>query len=106
MNSISLDHHWQNGYPSTMTKTVKKQERETSTPKNCFFCAKGIEPSFKEPRVLKLFLNKVGEIKHKYQVGKGRHGTLYETCHRHRLRVARNIKTARELGLLSYQVRE
>jgi small subunit ribosomal protein S18 len=60
----------------------------------CFFCQRNIkEIDFKEVRLLKKFISLSGKIKPKRKTG---------TCASHQRKLAKAIKRARFLGLLSF----
>jgi len=60
---------------------------------NCYFCQKNIkEVNFKETETLRRFITGLGKIRPKKRTG---------TCASHQRKLARSIKRARHLGLLS-----
>jgi|TARA_B100001971_G_C18248582_1_gene576311 small subunit ribosomal protein S18 len=60
----------------------------------CYLCKKNIkEVDFKDGTLLRRFLSGLGKIKSKNKTG---------LCAKHQRRIARAIKRARNLGLLSY----
>ncbi len=61
---------------------------------DCYFCKKGIkEIDFKDTELLRKFISGLGKIKAKKRTG---------ICSKHQRKLARAIKRARSLGLLSY----
>jgi len=61
---------------------------------NCYFCQKGIkEIDFKNTELLKRFISALGKIRPKKRT---------RICAQHQRKLARAIKRARFLGLLSY----
>jgi len=61
---------------------------------NCYFCQKGVkEIDFKNTELLKKFISSLGKIRPRKKTG---------LCAQHQRRLARAIKRARFLGLLSY----
>lgn len=67
-----------------------------NVPKKCFFCDEKKEPTFEDISVLQRFLTERGKI-----IPRSRSGI----CSKHQKEVARNIKYARHLALLSFVVR-
>lgn len=67
-----------------------------NVPKKCFFCDEKKEPTFEDISVLQRFLTERGKI-----IPRSRSGI----CAKHQKEVARNIKYARHLALLSFVVR-
>lgn len=65
--------------------------RRREAPRQCFFCAEGKFPSYKEYEVLKNFLTPRGKILAKLRSG---------ICAKHQRALARAIKRAREVALL------
>ncbi len=65
--------------------------------KNCYFCQKQVNPSFKDYELLKKYLTARGKI-----VSRERSGV----CALHQRRMAQEIKKARVLALLPYVVYE
>lgn len=60
----------------------------------CFFCQKNInEIDFKNTELLRKFISGLGKIRARKRTG---------TCAKHQRRLAKAIKRARHLGLLSY----
>ncbi|MDO8620744.1 MAG: 30S ribosomal protein S18 [Candidatus Levybacteria bacterium] len=72
-----------------------KRRRIKPAPKECFFCSKKLEPSFKEAEVLRRWLTERGKI-----VPASRNGL----CSKHQKALGKNIKLARFLALLPYVV--
>jgi small subunit ribosomal protein S18 len=64
-------------------------------PERCFFCEKSFEPSAEDFKTLEPFLTRRGKIR-----GKKRSGL----CTKHQRRLAKEIKRARNLGLLPYKI--
>ncbi|MBZ9569679.1 30S ribosomal protein S18 [Patescibacteria group bacterium] len=61
---------------------------------DCYFCKKGIkEIDFKNTELLRRFISGLGKIKAKKRTG---------ICSKHQRKLAKAIKRARSLGLLSY----
>lgn len=61
---------------------------------DCYFCKKGIkEIDFKNVELLKKFISSLGKIRPRKKTG---------LCAKHQRRLAKAIKRARSLGLLSY----
>jgi len=61
---------------------------------DCYFCKKGIkEIDFKDTELLRKFISGLGKIKAKKRTG---------ICSKHQRKLAKAIKRARSLGLLSY----
>lgn len=60
---------------------------------DCVFCKKKTEPDFRKIEVLNHYISDRGKI-----VGRGRTGI----CQKHQNRLAREIKRARHLALLSF----
>ncbi|PIS17560.1 MAG: 30S ribosomal protein S18 [Candidatus Nealsonbacteria bacterium CG09_land_8_20_14_0_10_42_14] len=60
---------------------------------NCFFCQKNVrEIDFKETRTLRRFLSGLGKIRPRKKTG---------VCAKHQRKLAKAVKRARHLGLLS-----
>ena len=61
---------------------------------DCYFCKKGIkEIDFENTKLLERFISGLGKIRSRKKTG---------VCAKHQRRLARAIKRARVLGLLSY----
>jgi small subunit ribosomal protein S18 len=63
--------------------------------KGCYFCEKGMEPSYKDYEELARFISERGKII-------GRRQTA--VCFKHQRILAREIKRARQLALLPYLI--
>jgi len=62
--------------------------------KNCYFCQRNIlEIDFKQTELLKRFISSLGKIKPKRKTG---------LCAYHQRKLAKAVKRARFLGLLSF----
>jgi len=60
----------------------------------CYFCKRNIkEVDFKEDALLRRFISGLGKIKSREKTG---------LCAKHQRRVARSVKRARNIGLLSH----
>lgn len=70
-------------------------EIKKAAKKNCYFCEKGVEPSYKDPQTLSQFISERGKIIGRRQTG---------VCARHQRALAKEIKKARQLALLPYLV--
>jgi len=73
----------------------RQRRQRVAVPDRCFFCAKGIEPSALEFEILRPFLTRRGKIR-----GQRRSGL----CRKHQHRLAKEIKRARNLGLLPFKI--
>jgi small subunit ribosomal protein S18 len=71
------------------------RKRRRAVPKRCFFCVKGKQPSVGEYEILEPFLTRRGKIR-----GRRRSGL----CSKHQRMLAKEIKKARNLGLLPYRI--
>ncbi|MBZ9578343.1 30S ribosomal protein S18 [Patescibacteria group bacterium] len=61
---------------------------------DCYFCKKGIkEIDFKDTELLRKFISGLGKIRARKRTG---------ICSKHQRKLAKAIKRARSLGLLSY----
>jgi small subunit ribosomal protein S18 len=61
---------------------------------DCYFCKKGIkEIDFKDTKLLKKFISGLGKIRPRKKTG---------LCAKHQRKLAKAVKGARVLGLLSY----
>lgn len=68
--------------------------KRSSTTPGCHFCPQGIEHvDFKDVALLRRYVSDRGRIRSRRTSG---------NCARHQGKVARAIKSAREMGLLSY----
>lgn len=65
-------------------------------PKKCYFCEEKKEPTFQDVGSLSRFLTERGKIVPRSRTG---------LCSKHQKALARNIKYARHLALLSFVVR-
>ena len=70
-------------------------EIKRASKKTCYFCEKGIEPSYKDPDTLSQFISERGKIIGRRQTG---------VCARHQRILSREIKRARQLALLPYVI--
>ena len=77
-------------------KKVLRRARIKNAPKNCYFCEEGKSPSFHDVSVLQRFVTDRGKI-----ISRSRNGL----CGKHQNELARQIKYARHLALLSFVVR-
>jgi len=77
------------------TKSELQGRRRNLVPERCFFCARRVDPSAEDFAVLEPFLTRRGKIR-----GKRRSGL----CARHQRRLAKEIKKARNLGLLPFKI--
>lgn len=60
---------------------------------DCFFCQKKIDPTYKDIEILNKHISDRGKILSKSKTG---------LCQKHQKRIAKAIKRARHLSLLSY----
>jgi len=63
--------------------------------KSCYFCERGKEPSYKDYEELARFISERGKLIGRRQTG---------VCAKHQRILAREIKRARQLALLSYLI--
>ena len=70
-------------------------EIKKAAKKSCYFCEKGKDPSYKDYQELARFISERGKIVGRRQTG---------VCPKHQRMLAREIKRARQLGLLPYVV--
>jgi len=71
----------------------RKAPEKIKVPTNCPFCARNIEPSYKDFRTLGAYLSERAKI-----IGIARSGV----CSKHQRRLTIAIKRARHLGLLPF----
>jgi len=71
----------------------RKQQENIKVPTNCPFCARKIEPDYKDYRNLSVFLSERAKI-----IGIARSGV----CSKHQRRLTIAVKRARHLGLLPF----
>ena len=74
-------------------KKRRKPLEKIKVPINCPFCAKNVEPSYKDYKVLANYLTERAKI-----IGNDRSGI----CSKHQRRLTVEIKRARHLGLLPF----
>ncbi|WP_333784129.1 30S ribosomal protein S18 [Thermocrinis sp.] len=70
-------------------------EIKKTAKKSCYFCEKGKDPSYKNYEELAKFISERGKIIGRRQTG---------ICSKHQRMLAREIKRARQLGLLPYVI--
>ncbi len=70
-------------------------EIKKASKKNCYFCEKGTEPSYKDVQTLSQFISERGKIIGRRQTG---------VCAHHQRMLAREIKKARQIALLPYLI--
>ncbi len=70
-------------------------EIKRASKKTCYFCEKGVEPTYKDPQTLSQFISERGKMIGRRQTG---------VCAKHQRILAREIKRARQLALLPYLV--
>lgn len=72
-----------------------RQKQRRAVPQRCFFCERRVEPLAAEFKTLEPFLTRRGKIR-----GRKRSGL----CAKHQRRLAKEIKRARNLGLLPFRI--
>ncbi len=70
-------------------------EIKKTAKKSCYFCEKGKDPSYKNYEELVRFISERGKIIGRRQTG---------ICPKHQRMLAREIKRARQLGLIPYLI--
>jgi small subunit ribosomal protein S18 len=74
-----------------------QQPTTPAAPKNCFFCANRIDSvDYKDTQLLRRFMNSQAKIVSPRRTG---------NCAKHQRMVARAIKRARTMALLSYAIK-
>ena len=77
-------------------KQLRKPRKRIIKIKDCSFCKLKSEPDYKDIENLKHFISERGKIMPRMITG---------ICQKHQMRLARSIKQARYMALLSYIVR-
>ncbi len=78
-----------------MNKTTKEPRSRAKKRTDCRVCEHGLELTYKQPDELKRYMNKLGKIL-------PRRAT--RLCAKHQRQLSREVKRARKMALLPYEV--